>query len=107
MPLLCNLYVEEPGPLHAPLWAALVSFVTLRRLSGRPVAVGYLQPMDSLTNLTAEEEAPWELQVPGFISEYAGESDVYTAFKGITVAVYDDQPPFCVLRSLRQSTLRC
>ena len=81
MPLLRNLYVEEPGPLHAPLWAAVVSFVTLRWLSGRPVAVEYLQPMDSLTNLTAEEEAPWEL--PSFISEFAGETDVYTAFKGI------------------------
>ena len=80
LPLLRNLYVEEPGPLHAPLRAAVVSFVTSRRLSGCPVAVEYMQPMVSPTNLTVEEEIPWELPrqlevtPPGFISNHSGES---------------------------------
>ncbi|KAH9043488.1 hypothetical protein EDB83DRAFT_2407261 [Lactarius deliciosus] len=60
LPLLRNLYVEEPGPLHAPLRAAVVSFITSRRLSGRPVAVEYTQPIISPPNFTAEDETPWE-----------------------------------------------
>ena len=96
LPLLRNLYVEEPGPLHAPLRAAVVSFITSRRLSGCPVAVEVMQPMVSPTNLTAEEETPWELPrqlevtPPGFISNYAGESHDNRALKGLTDD--DDQP---------------
>ncbi|KAH9059931.1 hypothetical protein EDB87DRAFT_1619284 [Lactarius vividus] len=60
LPLLRDLYVEEPGPLHAPLRAVVVSFITSRRLSGCPVAVEYTQPTISPPNLTTEDEASWE-----------------------------------------------
>jgi len=43
LPALRNLYLEEPGPRFAPLRAAVVPFVTSRRLSGCPVAVEYTQ----------------------------------------------------------------
>ena len=43
LPALRNLYIQEPGPLFAPLRAAVVHFVTSRRLSGRPVTVEYTQ----------------------------------------------------------------
>ncbi|KAH9171622.1 hypothetical protein EDB89DRAFT_1970062 [Lactarius sanguifluus] len=111
LPLLRNLYVEEPGPLHAPLRAAVVSFITSRRLSGRPVAVEYTQPIVSPPNLTTEDETPWErladdettpwgsprhLEVappgprPGFIYDYACDSDIRRAFNEPTDG--DNQP---------------
>ena len=43
LPALRNLYLQEPGPLFAPLRAAVVPFVTSRRLSGYPVTVEYTQ----------------------------------------------------------------
>ena len=43
LPALRNLYLQEPGPLFAPLRAAVVPFVTSRRLSGCPVTVEYTQ----------------------------------------------------------------
>ncbi|KAI9437380.1 hypothetical protein BJY52DRAFT_612285 [Lactarius psammicola] len=43
LPALRNLYLQEPGPLFAPLRAAAVPFVTSRRLSGIPVTVEYTQ----------------------------------------------------------------
>jgi hypothetical protein len=43
LPALRNLYIQEPGPLFAPLRAAVVPFVTSRRLSGCPVTVEYTQ----------------------------------------------------------------
>ena len=43
LPALRNLYIQEPGPLFAPLRAAVVPFVTWRRLSGCPVTVEYTQ----------------------------------------------------------------
>ncbi|KAH9172661.1 hypothetical protein EDB89DRAFT_1964284 [Lactarius sanguifluus] len=104
LPLLRNLYVEEPGPLHAPLRAAVVSFITSRRLSGRPVAVEYTQPIISPPNLTSEDETPWErpsggpvkLEIappgsrPGFIYNYASDSDIRRAFNELTDG--DNQP---------------
>ncbi|KAH9009734.1 hypothetical protein EDB84DRAFT_1163913 [Lactarius hengduanensis] len=126
LPLLRNLHVEEPGPLHAPLRAAVVSFITSRRLSGRPVAVEYTQPIISPPNFTAEDETPWErlpggpvklehmqpmdplkptaddettpwgsprhveVAPPGFIYNYAYDSDIRRAFKELTDG--DNQP---------------
>jgi hypothetical protein len=43
LPALRNLYLQEPGPLFAPLRAAVVPFVTSRRLSGCPITVEYTQ----------------------------------------------------------------
>lgn len=43
LPSLRNLYLQEPGPLFAPLRAAVVPFVTSRRLSGFPITVEYTQ----------------------------------------------------------------
>ncbi len=43
LPALRNLYIQEPGPLFAPLRAAIVPFVTARRLASCPVTVEYTQ----------------------------------------------------------------
>ena len=43
LPALRNLYVQKPGPLFAPLRAAVVPFITSRRLSGCPIIVEYTQ----------------------------------------------------------------
>lgn len=43
LPSLRNLYVQDSGPLHAPLQEDMVSLVTWRRLSGCPISVGYTQ----------------------------------------------------------------
>ena len=43
LPALRNLYLQEPGPLFAPLRAAVVPFVTSRRISGCPITVEYTQ----------------------------------------------------------------
>jgi len=43
LPALRNLHLQEPGPLFAPLRAAVVPFITSRRLSGCPVTVEYTQ----------------------------------------------------------------
>jgi hypothetical protein len=41
LPALHKLYIPQPGPRHAPLREAVVSFMTSRRLSGHPIAVEY------------------------------------------------------------------
>ncbi|KAH9022287.1 hypothetical protein EDB84DRAFT_498747 [Lactarius hengduanensis] len=41
LPALHKLYIVDPGPRHAPLRAAVVSFMTSRRLSGHPIEVEY------------------------------------------------------------------
>ncbi|KAH8984725.1 hypothetical protein EDB92DRAFT_1467622 [Lactarius akahatsu] len=41
IPSLHTLYIAQPGPRHAPLREAVVSFMTSRRLSGHPIAVEY------------------------------------------------------------------
>jgi hypothetical protein len=41
LPSLHKLYILQPGPRHAPLREAVVSFMTSRRLSGHPMAVEY------------------------------------------------------------------
>jgi hypothetical protein len=38
---LQGLYILQPGPRHAPLREAVVSFMTLRRLFGHPIEVEY------------------------------------------------------------------
>jgi hypothetical protein len=38
---LQGLYIPQPGPRHAPLREAVVSFMALRRLSGHPIGVEY------------------------------------------------------------------
>ncbi|KAI9443730.1 hypothetical protein BJY52DRAFT_443861 [Lactarius psammicola] len=43
LPALHKLYIQPPGPRHAPLSDAVVSFMTSRRLSGHPIAVEYEQ----------------------------------------------------------------
>jgi hypothetical protein len=43
LPSLQKLYILHPGPRHAPLREAVVSFMTSRRLSGHPIAVEYEQ----------------------------------------------------------------
>ena len=51
VPALHGLYIPQPGPRHVPLRQALVSFMTLRRLSRHPIAIEYEQPthMSELT----------------------------------------------------------
>ncbi|KAH9010356.1 hypothetical protein EDB83DRAFT_426995 [Lactarius deliciosus] len=44
LPTLHTLYIAQPGPRHAPLREAVVSFMTSRRLSGHPIAVEYERP---------------------------------------------------------------
>jgi hypothetical protein len=44
LPALHKLYIAQPEPRHAPLREATVSFMTSRRLSGRPIMVEYEQP---------------------------------------------------------------
>ncbi|KAI9451044.1 hypothetical protein BJY52DRAFT_1419288 [Lactarius psammicola] len=46
LPALRELYIAQPGPRHAPLREAVVSFMTERRLFGRPIAVEYEQLCD-------------------------------------------------------------
>ena len=41
LPALYKLYVPQPGPLHAPLSEAIVSFMTSRWRSGYPIGVEY------------------------------------------------------------------
>ena len=41
LPALHGLYIPQPGPCHVPLREAVVSFMTLRRLSGHPIVVEY------------------------------------------------------------------
>ena len=41
LPALHNLYIAQPGPRHASLKEAVVSFMLSRRLSGHPIAVEY------------------------------------------------------------------
>ncbi|KAH9010352.1 hypothetical protein EDB83DRAFT_426935 [Lactarius deliciosus] len=41
IPSLHTLYIAQPGPRHAPLREAVVTFMTSRRLSGHPIAVEY------------------------------------------------------------------
>jgi hypothetical protein len=41
LPSLHKLYILQPGPRHAPMREAVVSFMTSRRLSGHPIAVEY------------------------------------------------------------------
>jgi hypothetical protein len=49
LPALHNLYIPQPGPRHAPLRKAVVSFMISRRLSGHPLAVEYERlPTDEL-----------------------------------------------------------
>ncbi|KAH9057859.1 hypothetical protein EDB87DRAFT_975753 [Lactarius vividus] len=43
-PALHILYIAQPGPCHAPLREAVVSFMTSCRLSGRSMTVKYEQP---------------------------------------------------------------
>jgi hypothetical protein len=43
LPALHKLYVLQPGARHASLREAVVSFMTLHRLSGHPIAVEYEQ----------------------------------------------------------------
>jgi hypothetical protein len=38
---LQKLYIPQPGPRHAPLREAVVSFMISRRLSGHPIEVEY------------------------------------------------------------------
>ncbi|KAH8983195.1 hypothetical protein EDB92DRAFT_1607123 [Lactarius akahatsu] len=42
-PALHRLYIAQPGPRHAPLREAVVSFMTSCRLSGHPIEVEYEQ----------------------------------------------------------------
>ncbi|KAH9178318.1 hypothetical protein EDB89DRAFT_1167420 [Lactarius sanguifluus] len=44
LPALRRLHIAQPGPRHAPLREAVVSFMTSRRLSGHSLAVEYEQP---------------------------------------------------------------
>ncbi|KAH9011910.1 hypothetical protein EDB85DRAFT_2224700 [Lactarius pseudohatsudake] len=44
LPALHKLCMARPGPRHAPLMEAVVSFVASRRLSGHSMAVEYEQP---------------------------------------------------------------
>ncbi|KAH9068251.1 hypothetical protein EDB83DRAFT_2593538 [Lactarius deliciosus] len=44
LPALHKLCMAKPGPCHAPLMEAVVSFVASRRLSGHSMAVEYEQP---------------------------------------------------------------
>ena len=41
LPALYKLYIPQPGPNHAPSMEAVVSFMTSRRLSGKPIVVEY------------------------------------------------------------------
>jgi len=41
LPALHKLYIPQPGPRHAPLPEAVVSFMTSHRLSGHPIGVEY------------------------------------------------------------------
>lgn len=41
LPSLLKLCIPQPGPRHAPLRESVVSFMTSRRLCGRPIAVEY------------------------------------------------------------------
>ena len=41
LPALHKLYLQRPGPRHAPLSRAVVLFMTTRLRSGRPIAVEY------------------------------------------------------------------
>ncbi|KAH8994821.1 hypothetical protein EDB92DRAFT_228231 [Lactarius akahatsu] len=43
LPALHELYIAQPGPRHAPLREAVVSFMTSCRLSGHSMAVEYEQ----------------------------------------------------------------
>ncbi|KAI9451047.1 hypothetical protein BJY52DRAFT_131417 [Lactarius psammicola] len=43
LPALHRLYIAQPGPCRAPLREAVVSLMTERRLSGRPIVVEYEQ----------------------------------------------------------------
>jgi hypothetical protein len=94
LPLLRKVYVEEPRPFHAPLRAAVIAFAAPRRLSSRPVAVEY---MVSPTNLSAEEETPWERQQhvevapPGFTSKYAQASEFYV-YRGSGLVTMANNP---------------
>ncbi len=44
LPALHELYISQPGPRHAPLREATVSFMTSRRSSGHPIRVEYERP---------------------------------------------------------------
>ena len=46
LPPMDKLYIPQPGPCHAFLREAVVSFMVSRRLSGHPIAVEYEQPRD-------------------------------------------------------------
>ncbi len=45
LPLLRNLYVEEPRPFYTDSQAAVVSFINSRRVSGCPINVEYIPQM--------------------------------------------------------------
>ena len=45
-PSLPKLYLRQPGPRHAALREAVVSFMISRRVSGHPIEVEYEQPCD-------------------------------------------------------------
>ena len=46
LPALHKLYIPQPGPHHAVLREAVVSFMTSSRLSGHPIEVEYERPCD-------------------------------------------------------------
>ena len=54
LPSLHGLYIPQPGPHHVPLREAVVSFMTSRRLSGRPIAVEYerYEPLSQISELS-------------------------------------------------------
>ncbi|KAH9042832.1 hypothetical protein EDB84DRAFT_1472611 [Lactarius hengduanensis] len=50
VPALHGLYIPQPGPRHAPLREAIVSFMTSRRFSGHPIRVEY-EPLCHISQL--------------------------------------------------------
>ena len=56
LPALRNLRIQEPMPLNGPLWNAAKLFITLRRLSGRPVEGYVSQFLCHICNSTSFEE---------------------------------------------------
>jgi hypothetical protein len=53
LPALQKLYVQQPGPRHAPLSVPIVSFMISRWQSGHPIAVEYEQPYHMSESLRA------------------------------------------------------
>ncbi|KAH9010359.1 hypothetical protein EDB83DRAFT_427032 [Lactarius deliciosus] len=67
MPSLHTLYIAQPGPRHAPLREAVVSFAASLRLSGHPIAVEY-ERLSHVDELRGTGPLPQQVKI-GMLSD--------------------------------------